>query len=97
MTIFIILGLMFLLSMLGFQAWNFIRYKDSNGAQKKRIWFLISTIALVIHEIRLAYGITTGLFLLIHIFFLFLLFDLVRVKEFIQWIKSKVYGKRNPN
>jgi hypothetical protein len=86
----IILGLIALFAMLFFQVWNFVHYKDTNGYQRTRIFFLISTIALVIHEIRLSYGITTG-------FFLLFLFDSGRITAFIKWVKSKIYGKRNPN
>jgi O-antigen ligase len=93
----IILGLIALFAMLFFQVWNFVHYKDTNGYQRTRIFFLISTIALVVHEIRLSYGITTGFFLLIHIIFLVFLFDSGRITAFIKWVKSKVYGKRNPN
>lgn len=86
---FIYAGIFLLSCMLCFQVWNLWRYKDTNGAQKKRIYFLISTIALIVHEFRLLYDITQGFFLLIHIVFLFFLFDIVRVSEFFNWFKSK--------
>ena len=87
MTVFNVLGLLLLLCMLTFQIWNLVKYRDKNGARTKRIVFLASTLFLIVHEIRLLYGITTGAFLLGHILFLFLLFDMVRLKEFWQWIK----------
>jgi predicted ABC-type exoprotein transport system permease subunit len=87
--IFNILGLLILLGMLVFQVWNFVRYRDTNGAQKKRVIFLLSTVLLIVHEVRLILGVTTGLFLLGHIVFLFMLFDMVRISEFIKWIRRK--------
>lgn len=87
--IFNIFGLLFLAGMLSFQAWNFWRYRDAKEAHRKRLFFLASTILLIVHEFRLMIGVTTGMFLLGHIVFLFLLFDMVRISAFINWIKGK--------
>lgn len=88
--LFNILGILVLISMLFFQVWNLAKYRDTNGAQKKRIAFLLSTLALIVHEIRLMLGVTTGAFLLAHIVLLLLLFDMVRVSAFVNWFKGKV-------
>jgi hypothetical protein len=88
MIMFIYAGIFVLSFMLCFQVWNFWKYRDTNGAQKKRIIFLVSTIALIVHEFRLLFEITTGMFLLIHIVFLFFLFDIVRVKEFFNMFRK---------
>lgn len=73
--IFNILGILLLSAMLVFQVVNLVKYQDTDGAQNKRIAFLISTVCLIAHEARLITGVTTGIFLLAHIIFLFLLFD----------------------
>lgn len=87
---FNILGILVLVAMLFFQFWNLAKYRDTNGAQKKRIAFLLSTVVLIVHEFRLIWGVTTGLFLLLHIVFLLLLFDMVRISAFVNWFKGKV-------
>ncbi len=87
--IFVLSGILILLGMLVFQVWNFVKYKDTNGHQRRRIFFLLSTLCLIVHEFRLLYGITTGIFLLLHIVFLFFLFDRARVDSFIKWVSGK--------
>lgn len=86
--LFNIFGILVLSVMLFYQFWNLAKYRDTNGAQKKRIAFLLSTAALIVHEFRLIHGITTGVFLLLHIVFLLLLFDMVRISAFINWFKG---------
>ncbi len=83
---FNVVGILVLIVMLCYQIWNFAKYRDTNGKQIRRIFFLLSTVALLVHEIRLLHGITTGVFLLIHICFLFFLFEQVRVHEFFNWL-----------
>ncbi len=87
--IFNIIGLIVLTVMLGFQVWNLVKYRDTNGAHKKRIIFIASTVFVIVHEIRLMTGVTTGMFLFLHILALFFLFDMVRVSAFIDWFKGK--------
>lgn len=86
---FLILDSLLLMLMLTFQVWNFWKYRDTNGLAKKRIVFLISTIALIIHCIRLWMGVTTGAFLLLHIIALVFLFDITRLKSFWDWVRGK--------
>lgn len=80
------IDLVLLLFVLYLQIRNLVKYGASNGALKKRLIMMASIVFLIIHVIRLATGITTGLFLLMHVITWVMLYDGFSL----QWVLDKL-------
>lgn len=72
-----VIDLNILLLVLTLQIVNLIKYKDSNGALRKRIIMLLSVVFLIVHVVRLMFDITTGWFLFLHVATWLLIYDAI--------------------
>lgn len=84
------IDLCILLFVLYLQIKNLLKYRATNGAQRTRIILLVSVICLVIHIIRLILGVTTGIFLLLHVVTWLILYE----GDKLDWLLDKI--KKGP-
>lgn len=84
-----IIDLNILLLVLSLQIANLIKFKDTNGALRKRILMMLSVVFLIIHVARLLFDVNTGLFLLLHVATWLFIYDAVTL----DWLK-KIFKRK---